>query len=215
MSVGLKDLTEAIREAKERSKPRRFKQSVELIVKLRDVDMKNPANRVNMSVPLPHPPPGKPSKVAVIAYGELALKAGEAGADLIIERDDLSKMATDRKETKRIAKEYDFFFALPDLMPLIGHFLGRYLGPRGKMPSPTPPGANISALIERAKRSVRLRMRDQPQVACRIGVEDQRPEELAENAQAVINAILGKFEPRNIEKIYVKLTMGPPVRVAK
>lgn len=214
MSVPLDKLVSAIKEAKERSKPRRFKQSVELIIKLRDVDVKKPENRINMTVPLPHPPPNKLARVAVFATGDLALKAKEAGVDAVIDRDDIAKIASEKKEAKKIARSYDFFYAQPDMMPLIGRMLGRYLGPRGKMPEVLPPTADVKAMVDRAKRSIRLRIRDQPLVMCRIGTEDQSEKELAENASEVINALLRKFEPRNIERMYVKLTMGPPVEVS-
>ena len=212
MSVPLKNLVEAIREAKKLAKPRRFKQSVELIVKLRDVDVRKPENRLDTVVFLPHPPK-KPLKLCVFATGDLALKAKEAGADLVLGREDIEKLAAGKREIRKLAKQVDFFFAQADLMPLIGRYLGRFLGPRGKMPVPVPPTADISPLLDRYRSAVKIRMRDQPQVMCRIGTEDQSDEELAENAQAVLSAILSKFKLYNLEKIYVKLTMGPAVEV--
>jgi len=91
--------------------------------------------------------------------------------------------------------------------------MGRYLGPRGKMPQPVPPSADVKTFIERAKRSVRVKLRDQPLIMCRIGTEDQSAKEVAENAMAVMNFLLSKFKPQNVERVYVKLTMGPPVKV--
>ena len=212
MSLPLPKIAEALKEAKKKAKPRKFKQSVELIIKLRDVDLKNPANRLNTVVFLPHAPKKK-VKIAVFAAGDMALKAKEAGADLVLGRDDIERLAGNKKEIKKLAKEYDFFLAQADLMPLIGRYLGRFLGPRGKMPAPVPPRANIEEIIKRYRSAVRLRVRDQLQVACRIGTEDQSEEELAENAQAIINQILQKYKPYNLDKVYVKLTMGKPVSV--
>jgi len=215
MSFPLTRLAEAIKEAKEKCKPRRFTQSVELIVTFRDLDVKKPENRLNLTVVLPHPPKNKIPKVAVIASGDLALKAKEAGADLVIDRDELAKIASDKKQVKKIASEYDFFFAQADMMPLVGRFLGRYLGPRGKMPVPIPPTADISAFIERARKSIRLRMRNQSQVMCRIGSEEQSSEEIVRNAEEVLNAIAKRIDPRHISKVYIKLTMGPVVEVKR
>ena len=212
MSVSTETLVQAVREAKKLAKPRRFKQSVELIVKLRDVDVRKPENRLDTIIFLPNPP-SKHIKVAVFATGDLALKAKDAGADLVLSREDIEKLAASKKDVKKLASSVDFFLAQADLMPLIGRYLGRYLGPRGKMPVPVPPAADIGAMISRYRSAVKIRMRDQPQVMCRIGTEDQKDEELAENAQAVLSTILSKFKPYNIEKVYVKLTMGPAVRV--
>ena len=214
MSVKLDDIVEAVEEAKRKAKKRRFTQSIELIIKLRDIDVKKPENRINMEVPLPHPPPNKLAKVAVIATGDLALKAKQAEADLVVSREDLEKIAANKKAAKELAKSYDFFLAQPDLMPLIGRYLGRYLGPRGKMPKPVPPSANIEAMLKRYRRSVRIRVKDQPQVMCRVGEETQNSKEIAENINAIIDALKTKFKiPQNIERIYVKLTMGPAVEV--
>ena len=208
-------LSEAIEEAKRRGKKRRFTQSVEMIITLRDVDIKQPQNRINIAVPLPYPPPNKLARVGVFATGDLALRAKEAGADIVLGREDIQKLAGDKKAAKKLAKSYDFFLAQTDLMPLVGRFLGRYLGPRGKMPQPVPPNAPIDALIQRFRRSIRIRVRNEPQIMCRIGTEDQPTEQLVANATAVINEVLKKFQPTNIDRIYFKLTMGPAVMVRR
>ncbi|RLE85046.1 MAG: 50S ribosomal protein L1, partial [Thermoprotei archaeon] len=156
----------------------------------------------------------KLAKVAVFATGDLVLKAKEANADLVIGKEDLEKLATEKRSAKELAKNYDFFIAQPDLMPIIGRYLGRYLGPRGKMPKPVPPTADISAILARYRKSIRVRIKDQPQVMCRVGVETQDSKQIAENIEAVLEALKNKFKiPQNIERIYVKLTMGPAVEV--
>jgi len=214
LSVPLEELVRAIDEAKRLAKPRRFTQSVELIIKLRDVDVRKPENRINISVRLPHPPKEKPSKVCVIANGDMAVRAKRTDADAVITREELERVAASKREPRKLAKSYDFFIAEAPLMPTIGRLLGRYLGPRGKMPQPVPPTADIEGLVRRFKESVRVRLRDQPQIMCRIGLESQDSKELAENALAVISAIGTKFRvPQNIERMYVKLTMGPAVEV--
>ncbi|MEM1714196.1 MAG: 50S ribosomal protein L1 [Thermofilaceae archaeon] len=214
MSVKIDALVKSVEEAKSKAKPRRFVQSYEIIVKLRDVDVKQSENRFVELITLPHPPPNKLSTVAVIAEGDLMLRAKEAGADIVLSRADLEKIAASKKEAKKLAKKYDVFLAQADLMPLVGRLLGRYLGPRAKMPQPILPGTDLAAAIDRAKKSVRIKLRDQPQIACRIGSEIQSPKEVAENAAAVLTFLLSRFRPYNIEKVYLKLTMGPPVEVA-
>lgn len=213
MSVRTDRLAKALEEAKVKAKPRKFVQSYELMVKLREVDVKRSENRFVELVALPNPPPNKRLKVAVMAEGDLLLKAKDAGADIILSRAELERLASSKKEAKKLAREYDVFLAQADLMPLIGRLLGRYLGPRAKMPQPVPPSIDVKALIERAKRSVRVKLRDQPQIMCRIGSELQSPKEVAENAATVLNFLLNRFKPHNIDRVYVKLTMGPPIEV--
>jgi large subunit ribosomal protein L1 len=89
------------------------------------------------------------------------------------------------------------------------------LGPRGKVPVPVPPNADITAFINRYKSAVMLRVKDQPQVMCRVGTEDMDVNEIVENIYKVLGTLEGKLpNPRNnIARIIVKTTMGPPVEV--
>ncbi|MCD6509218.1 MAG: 50S ribosomal protein L1 [Thermoprotei archaeon] len=212
-TVNINKVAKAVEEAKRLAKPRNFRQSVELIIKLKDVDVRQPENRINEIVTLPYKP-NKDIKICVIAQGDLALKAKDAGADLVLSRDDVQKLGSNRREVRKLAKEYMFFVAQADLMPLIGRLFGPILGPRGKMPIPVPPTANVAPLLERLKRSVRIRIRNQPQVMCIVGSEDMDSKEIAYNIDAVFEVLSRKYKvPYNIEKVYVKLSMGPAVSV--
>ncbi len=214
MSLPLDGIVKAVDEAKRLAKPRRFTQSVELIAKLKDIDLKRPENRFNLSVRLPHMPPEKLSRVCVIASGGLAVRAREAGADMVLLREDIDALASDKRRVRKIVRGYDFFLASVDLMAHIGRALGRFLGPRGKMPQPVPPTADIAPLINHFKHCVRVRVRDQPLIMCRVGLENQPSKDLAENIGAIFTALEGRISvPQNIERVYVKLTMGPAVRI--
>jgi len=213
VSALCESLVNAIDEAKRSSKKRNFVQSIDLIIVLRDVDMKKPENRINEKVILPNPI-DKPVKVCVFGEGDFALKAKEAGADLVLGRADIERLGGDKKSAKKLAKEYDAFIARADLMPLIGRYLGPVLGPRGKMPDPIPPTGDVVSAIRQARACVRIRSRTQPIVQCRIGTETMPSEKIAENAEAIISAVERKLKsPHNIGAIYVKTTMGPPIKV--
>lgn len=214
MSFPTNVFMKAIREAKERSSKRNFFQSIEFIAKIRDIDFKSPENRINTMITLPNPPKNKKNRICVIASGDLALKAKEIGVDLIIGKEELEELITNKKKAKKISKEYDFFLAQADLMPLIGRILGRYLGPKGKMPIPITLGSDISGIVERLRRSIRVRIRNQPQLMCKVGDERQNEKEIIENIEAIIEALGNKIKfPQNYEKMYVKLTMGPVIRI--
>ncbi len=207
------NLVKAIEKAIQVAPKRNFKQSVDLIVVLRDVDVKSPGGRIRETVFLPNPPT-KPVKVCVVADGDMALRARNV-ADKVITREELQGMVGNRKAAKKLAEFCDWVLVRADLMPLAGRTLGPALGPRGKAPIPVPPNADIATLVERYRSAVRLRTKDQPQVMCRIGVEDMDPLEMAENALKVLQTLEGKLEnPRhNIHRVIVKLTMGPPIEV--
>ena len=214
MPLNTKNILDAVKETKDKSKKRNFAQSIELVINLQDVDPKKPGNRVQELIELPHPA-GKESKICVIATGEMALKAKRAGVNLVIKRGDLEALMGDKKKQKELAKTYDFFIAEAPLMPLVGKSLGSTLGPRGKMPTPVPPTANIADQIEKHRKMVLLRMRGQPVLQCRVGNENMADEEIAENIQAVVRRIERKLKRgiKNIRSIHLKTTMGPPVKV--
>lgn len=215
MPLDQKTITTAIKEVKEKSKKRNFTQSVELILNLKDVDMKSSEGRIQERIELPHPSPEKSNKICVIATGELALKAKRAKADLVIGKDELAGLAGRKKELRKIANEYNFFMAEAPLMPRVGKILGPALGPRGKMPVPVPPAADISGLIKRYRKMVFVRMRNQPVIRCRVGTESMKEEEITENVQTVLKAIEGKLRRgmKNIKTVYLKTSMGKPVKI--
>jgi len=215
MPLNMKNLLAAVKEVKEKATERKFTQSIELAINLQNVDMKKPEGRIQERIELPHPV-GKAAKICVIASGELALKAREAGTSLVIEPAELEAVVGDKKKQKDIARKYDLFIAEATLMPLVGRSLGASLGPRGKMPTPVPPNVDIEEQIKRHQKIVFVRARGQPVIHCRVGSEDMKDEEIAENVQAVIRRIESKLKRgiKNIRSVYLKTTMGSPVKVA-
>jgi len=124
-------------------------------------------------------------------------------------------LGREKKEARKIVREYDQFVSEAPLMPLVGKTLGPVLGPRGKMPIPVPPNVVVEDVLARQRRTVRVRVRDQPVIQCRVGTEDMASEKIVENVQAVVTAIEGKLERGlgNIGSVMVKATMGSPVKV--
>jgi large subunit ribosomal protein L1 len=186
------NIQKALEELKKHEK-RTFTQSLDLVVKLKDLDLKKPENRLNQAVILPHMI-GKPVRVCVIATGDLALKSKEAKADLVIGKDELEGLAKNKKASRKLQNGYDFFVSEASLMPLVGKTIGPVLGPKGKMPTPIHANAPISEVIDQARRTARIRVRDQPVIQCRIGSEDMSNDELSENIQAVFSSMEAKLE---------------------
>lgn len=204
-------IVEAVRRALRLGKKRRFKQSVDLIVVLKDVDIKSPEGRIREVVFLPNKPSKEP-RICVVAEGDMAVKAKELGVP-VYTRADLQNLRNNRKAAKKIAEQCDWVLVRVDLMGLAGGTLGPALGPRGKAPTPVPMKADIAQMIERYKSAVWVRIRNQPQIMCRVGTEDMPPEKIAENIKAVLSAITGKLGTQKIGRIIVKRTMGIPVEV--
>lgn len=214
MPVNIQQIADALEKAKKDSKKRNFTQSMDLVITLRNLDLKKPENRINELFELPNPLP-KPVKVCVIASGALAVNAKKAGADEVIDKEALEKLGRDKKAAKKLAKEFDFFIAEAPLMPLVGKTLGSILGPHGKMPTPVPPNASIDPILVKHRRMIRLRMKDQPVIQCRIGSEDMPTEKVVENIQTVLTRLETRLEKglKNIHLVQVKTSMGPPVPV--
>ena len=214
MPVGRKYLMKALKELREKTPKRNFNQSIELIINLRDIDVSKPENRIRELIELPHPI-GKKVKVCVFASGDAALRARRAGADMVLERDEIESLMNDKKRQRQIAKQIDSFIAIAPLMPLVGRVFGAILGPRGKMPTPIPPTADMKREIERHRRLVMVRTRGQPVLSCRVGTEDMSDEDIIDNMEAVIGRIEGRLSRgiKNIDSIYIKASMGPPIKV--
>ena len=200
-----------IKEAKS-SKERKFKQSLELIMVFKDIDVKK-GFAINETVQLPKQS-GSPATVCVMASGEMGLKAKNAKADRVLNTDELNKLGSDKRESRKFIKKYDFFLADTQLMPVVGKVLGQLLGPRGKMPTPVPFNASIESLLQRFRSSIRVRVRNSLSMNCKIGDEKMEDGDLAANANAVISAVEKKLPngDKNIKNILVKTTMGKAVK---
>ena len=206
-------LMEIIKQAKETDKDRKFKQSVEMIMVFRDVDVKK-GFAINETVQLPKKL-SKPATVCIMASGDMGIKAKNAKADLVVDENELAKLSADKKKSKNMVNKYDFFLADTKLMPTVGKTLGQLLGPRGKMPTPVPFNAPIESFLERFRSSVKIKAKGSLAMSCKIGEEGMEDADLAANANAVATAI-EKALPngsRNVKKIMFKTTMGKAIKV--
>lgn len=208
------DVIKAVKKAKEESKPRNFTQSMDVIINVRDLDVKKPENRFNEEVTLPNGR-GKDVKIGVIADGELIVQAKNAGVNLVINKEDLEALGKDRKAAKRAANSVDFFIAQADMMPLVGRFLGPVLGPRNKMPKPVPASIKLDPLLERLQNTVKVGIKQQPSIQIIVGSQDMTDKELAENIETVLTVLDRQLDKgrSQIKSMFIKTTMGPTVRV--
>lgn len=206
---GLKALEKAIQDSKER----KFKESVELAINLKDIDLKLPKNRIEEEVLLPKGR-GKDIKIGVFGSGELAVKAKTA-ADTVIQPEQIDEFADDKRAARKLVDGHTFFLAEAPLMPTIGKRLGVFLGPRGKMPKPLPPSADPAPMIKNLRNTVKMRSKENKTFHTMVGTKDMSVDDLAANIDAVLNRLVTKLErgEMNIASIYVKTTMGPSVRI--
>jgi large subunit ribosomal protein L1 len=206
-------IEEAVSRALDEAPQRGFRETVDLAVNLRDLDLNDPSNRVDESVVLPGGT-GQETRIVVFATGETALRAEDV-ADEVLGPDELEDLGGDDDAAKDLAAETDFFVAEAALMQDIGRYLGTVLGPRGKMPTPLQPDDDVVETINRMKNTVQLRSRDRRTFHTRVGAEDMDAEAISENIDVIVRRLEATLEkgPLNIDSVFVKTTMGPSVEV--
>ena len=204
-------LAEMIKEAKTGSKQRKFKQSVEMIIVFKDIDVKK-GFALNEVVQLPKT--SSPATVCIMATGDMGQKAKEAKADAVVGSDELDKFAANKRASRKFINKYDFFLADTQIMPAVGKVLGQLLGPRGKMPTPVPFNASIESFLQRFRSSIKVRARSTLAMSCKIGDESMENTDLSINAHAVLSAVEKKLPngEKNLKRIIIKTTMGKPIK---
>ena len=205
-------IQEAVSLALEEAPQRNFRETVDLAINLRDLDLNDPSNRVDESVVLPAGT-GQETQIVVFAEGETAVRARDV-ADEVLDSDDLEDLGDDDR-AKDLADETDFFVAEANLMQDIGRYLGTVLGPRGKMPTPLQLDDDVVDTVNRMKNTVQLRSRDRRTFHTRVGAEDMSAEDISDNIDVIVRRLEADLEkgPLNIDGIYVKTTMGPAKEV--
>ncbi len=205
-------LAEAIAEAQKASKKRKFPQTWDLTINVSGLDLKKPENRFSAELNLPEGR-GKDMKVAIFSatLGPEARKH----ADTIISKAELEAMIKNKKKLKKLVRHNDKFLAEASLMPLIGKSLGPILAPRGKMPKPLPPKVPPLAMVNLAKKSVRVMLKDSPVIHIPIGTDSMKPESIEKNATAAYKLVTDRLPKGkiNVKSVIIKLTMGKPVKV--
>lgn len=200
-----------VREAKEKTPKRNFKQSVEVSINFKGINMEDTANKLNASVVLPKGR-GRDVEIGVFADGDMAMKAKNTSKH-VLDKNTLLEYASSKRRMRVFADQCYGFIAQADLMSIIGKNWGVVLAPRGKMPQPIPVNADIEAAVRRLKNTVRVRSKKNPTINVPVGTEDMNDEDLAENVLAVLSVIERQIHKDNIASVYFKACMGPAVKL--
>ena len=201
---------EAVKLVKETSTSS-FDGTVEVAIRL-NIDTKKADQQLRGAIVLPKGT-GKTTKVLVIAKGEKANQAKEAGADYVGDVDMLEKIE------KENWFDFDTMIATPDMMPLLGR-LGRVLGPKGLMPNPKTGTVttDVAKAVTDAKAGrVEYRTDSFGNIHAIIGKASFSDEDLLSNMNAFVAQIV-KIKPATakgeyIKNISVSSTMGPGIKI--
>ena len=192
-----------------KGKARKFVQTLDLIVNLKNFDVRKEA--LNTFVNVPH---GGERKLAGFLTKRSELIDSITEADFVKYKD--------LKDIKKLAKRYDAFIAVAPMMAKVATKFGRVFGPAGKMPSPQAgiipkeDDEMIKMMIVKMNKSIRVRNKEMA-IKLPVGKESMSDDELKENVEAVLKG-LEKLLPRgrdNVREVLVKFTMGKPVKVGE
>lgn len=188
-----------------------FDETVELAVQL-GIDPRQTDQQVRTSISLPNGT-GKSVRVVAFAEGEEAEAALEAGADEV-GSDDLVERVEDGW------MDFDVALATPSMMSKVGR-LGRYLGPRGLMPTPKNGTVrqDLGQAVEEFKAGkVELRNDDSGNVHAPVGKLSFENQELLENITTALEHLVRQkpagVRGRYFRNVVLTSTMGPGVKLA-
>jgi len=191
-----------------KSEPRKFDQSVDLIINLQKFDVKR--EQLNIFVSVPHK--AKDKKIC----GFLEIKNNNV--DTIMKSE--FKKYSDKKELKKLIAKYDFFIAQASLMPIVATTFGRVLGPAGKMPSPqlgilmNVDDKAVNELKNKINSSLKIKTKE-ASIKVPVGKQSMKDEEIIENILAIYNTVLKSLSKGkdNIKNIEIKFTMTKPQKI--
>ncbi len=212
-------IADTLKKVKENSPKRNFKQSIDLIINLKGLDLKKAEHQINMFITLHHDT-GKKVSVCAFVAPDMESKVKDV-CDEVILADQFVKFKG-KAEIKKLANKHDFFIAQASIMPKVATTFGRFLGPKGKMPNPKtgsvlPPNANVRQIYEKLKKTVSLVTKNEPTIKCSVGKEDMVDEGIIDNILTVYNSVVPKLpnEKHNVKSVMLKLTMGPAFVIGK
>ena len=189
----------------------KFDATLEVAMNL-NLDVKKADQQLRGAVVLPHGT-GKSKRILVLAKGEQASKAKNAGAEFVGDIDMITKIE------KENWFDFDVIIATPEMMPMLGK-IGKLLGPKGLMPNPktgTVTTDVVKAIEETKKGKVNYRTDSFGNIHGVFGKASFENDKLVENLKAFIEVIL-RAKPTTAKGIYVKnvtisSTMGPGVKI--
>lgn len=206
----LYDVDEAMNIVVETAKAK-FDETIELHVRL-GVDPRQADQQVRGVLVLPNGT-GKSKKVLVIAKGERADIAQQAGADYVGAEEMIQKIQTENWF------DFDVVITTPDMMGVVGR-IGKVLGPKGLMPNPKSGTVTMDvtkAITEIKAGKVEYRLDKTAIIHCPVGKVSFGAQKIQENLTALMEAI-NKAKPAAakgvyVRSLYISSTMGPSVRV--
>lgn len=210
-----KQLRETI-EGLKKDDSRKFKQSFDLIVALKELNLKKPEEQVEFFTQV-HKTIGKKRKVCALVGGEMVEDAKKA-FDTVMTLDEFERLG--KKEMKIVSHNHDYFVGQANIMPKIAQTWGKILGPHGKMPNPkagciVSPKTPLKPLYDKLQRTVKVTAKKSPNIQVLAGTQEMETTDILDNVKTLYNQIVHHLprENNNIKHVFLKLTMGKPIKI--
>jgi len=205
-------LKESVHKVLHERKKRRFLETVELQIGLKAYDTAKD-KRFSGSVVLPYA--CRPNlKVCVLGDEVHCDEAKEAGLDFLgIE--DLKKFKKDKKMVKKLAKQYDAFFASPAVIRQVPRLLGPGLNKAGKFPTLIEHKTPLKEKVDQLKCTVKFQLKKVTCMAVAIGNVKMSDADLELNIRLAVNFLVSLLKKnwQNVKCLYIKSSMGPSHRI--
>lgn len=191
---------------------RNFSETVELQIGLKNYDPQRD-KRFAGSIRLPNTP--KPRMTACILGDEVHCDQAKALGVDFRSTEDLKKMNKEKKLVKKLAKSYDFFLASESVIKQIPRLLGPGLNKAGKFPTPLTHSDNMKEKIEEMRATIKFQLKKVLCMGVAIGHVQMTEDELVANTMMSINFLVSLLKKnwQNVKSLYIKSTMGKPIRI--
>ncbi len=206
--MDIENISKVLNKLREETKERKFNQGLDLIINLKDFDLKR--EKVNLALIAPN----EFCKPKILAF----LNKKSSIVDSITK--DEFQLYKDKKKVKKIVEEYDHFIASASLMPAIAATFGRYLGQAGKMPSPQlgilreENEKEIQKLLDVFDKVVVIKSKE-PSLKIKVGNYEMKDEKIAENIIYVHKKVVDSLSKKNqnIKNVLIKFTMSKAIKI--
>jgi large subunit ribosomal protein L10Ae len=209
VAQAVKDLKKASAEAK-----RKFVETIELQISLKNYDS-NKDKKFGGSIKLPKIPR---TKFAVCVIGDdKHLHECKDQKVPVLSQDDLKKMNKNKKQVKKLAKQYDAFLASASLIRKIPRLLGPGLNKAGKFPTVLGPTENITAKVQDTKASVKFALKSKKSLTMGVAIANVSfsEAEIIANVTLAVNFAVSLLPKgwQQVKRLFIKSSMGPVFRI--
>ena len=205
---------EGVQQLRTQIKARKFKETIELQIALKDYDPQKDKRFVG-TVRLPNVPRPK-LKICLIADAKHQAEAQKAGLDIdVTSLDELKKFNKEKKVVKKWAKQYALLLASDTVLKKVPTVVGPILTRIGRFPTVVSGKENLAQKVVDTRASVKFQLKKVTCLNTAVGHVEMEDDELKSNIMMSLNflASLLKKGWHNIKSVYIKSTMSPSVKL--